>query len=188
MYIMEEITDSELVQNYLAGDEGALETIVQRHFKRVFLFAKTYVKQDQQAEDVTQEVFVKVWKNLKKFDSEKKFTTWLLQITKNTCIDLLRKNKNLLMAYQMGEEIMADSLEKMADLKPLPEEVFDSQDFAEKLDMLINILPPDSAQVVRLHLQHDLTFQEIAEALDKPINTIKSRYRRALISIQSKLA
>ena len=188
MYAMEEISDADLVKNYLAGDSLALEKLVSRHFKHVFLFAKTYVKQDQQAEDITQDVFVKVWKNLHKFDTDKKFTTWILQITKNTCIDLLRKNKNLLMAHQLEEETMTDSLEKMEDTKPLPDELYDSQDFEKKLDEVIGTLPPISAQVVRLHLQNDLTFQEISDTLDEPINTIKSRYRRALTSIQNRLA
>ena len=93
---MEEILDSELIKQYFKGDEKALDNLVQRYFKQVFFFAKTYVKNDAEAEDITQEVFVKAWKNLHKFEPEKKFKTWLFQITKNTCIDFLRKSKKFI--------------------------------------------------------------------------------------------
>ena len=184
---MPELSDVELVENYLKGDKAALEQLIQRYFKQVFLFAKSYVKQDVLAEDVTQEVFVKVWQNLKKFDPEKKFKTWLFQITKNSCIDLLRKNKSILSAGQIDEQFMEDSLGKIADDRPLPQDLLDSKGFEEKLDQIIAALPLLYAQTVRLHLQHDLTFQEIADVLAEPINTIKSRYRRALISIRDNL-
>ena len=184
---MPELNDAELVENYLKGDKAALEQLIQRYFKQVFLFAKSYVKQDVLAEDVTQEVFVKVWQKLKQFDPEKKFKTWLFQITKNTCIDLLRKNKSILSAGQIDEQLMEDSLGKIADDRPLPQDLLDSKGFEEKLDQIIAALPLLYAQTVRLHLQHDLTFQEIADVLAQPLNTIKSRYRRALINIRDNL-
>ncbi len=184
---MQEFTDAELVVKYLKGDSAALDSLIQRHFRQVFLFAKSYVKEDQQAEDITQEVFVKLWKNIKKFDLNKKFTTWLLQITKNTCIDYLRKTKKLVAAQTLDEDVMRDNLEKITDPAPLPEELLDSQGFADQLDSAIATLPESYALVVRLHLQQDLTFQEISEVLSQPLNTIKSRYRRALLGIRGNL-
>ena len=187
MTVMQDFTDAELVNKYLAGESAAFEELVGRYFKQVFLFAKGYVKQDALAEDMAQEVFVKAWKNLEKFDKEKKFSTWLLQITKNTCIDLLRKNKNLLAAGQVDEEVMDEFLENTVDLRPLPEEIFDSKGFGERLEQIIAALPEPYNRVVRMHLLDDLTFQEIADILGQPINTIKSRYRRSLISIRRNL-
>ena len=185
---MEELTDAELVKKYLSGEQQALEILLQRYFKQVFFFAKTYVKQDQLVEDMTQEAFVKVWKNLKKFDTEKKFKTWVFQITKNTCIDYLRKhNKNLLAAESLDEEQMSSSLENITDGGPLPQELFDSQGFEENLEKIINQLTPNHRLAVSLHLQHDLTFQEIAEVLNESLNTVKSRYRRALLQIRQNI-
>jgi RNA polymerase sigma-70 factor (ECF subfamily) len=181
---MQEISDAELVKRYLIGQQEALEELVQRYFRQVFLFAKTYVKQDAEAEDIAQEAFVKAWKNLKKFQPEKKFKTWLFQITKNTCIDYLRKHKNFLPAQNMAEEQMALSLEKLIDASPLPEEVFDSAGFEASLEKVIGSLPENYRQAVAMHLQQDLTFQEISEILNEPINTVKSRYRRALLIIK----
>ncbi len=176
--------DSELIKQYFKGDERALDTLVRRYFKQVFFFAKTYVKNDAEAEDITQEVFVKAWKNLSKFEPDKKFKTWLFQITKNTCIDFLRKHKNFVASESLDEQQMAENLERIIDKAPLPEELFLAAEFSQKLDEVLSRLPKIYETVVVLHLQHDLTFQEISEVLDESINTIKSRYRRALLIIR----
>lgn len=184
---MQELSDSELVKKYIAGEEPALNELIQRYFRQIFLFAKTYVKEDREAEDVTQEVFVKLWKNIKKYDPEKKFKTWLFQITKNTCIDVLRKRKDLLPAGNIEEEQMLDSLASIADKNPLPEEIFDSEQFTKNLEEILKTLPNSQRQAITLHLQQDMTFQEIAEILNEPLNTVKSRYRRGLVTIREHL-
>jgi RNA polymerase sigma-70 factor (ECF subfamily) len=181
---MEEFLDSELIKQYFKGDEKALDILVQRYFKQVFFFAKTYVKNDAEAEDVTQEVFVKAWKNLNKFEPDKKFKTWLFQITKNTSIDFLRKHKNFVSPESLDEQQMAENMERIMDKTPLPEELFQAAEFSQKLDEVLACLPKIYETVVVLHLQQDLTFQEISEVLDESINTIKSRYRRALLMIR----
>jgi RNA polymerase sigma-70 factor (ECF subfamily) len=185
---MEEFLDSELIKQYFQGDEQALDILVQRYFKQVFFFAKTYVKNDAEAEDITQEVFVKAWKNLNRFEPDKKFKTWLFQITKNTCIDFLRKHKNFVAPESLDEQQMAENLERIIDKAPLPEELFQAAEFSQKLDEILGSLPKIYETVVVLHLQHDLTFQEISEVLDESINTIKSRYRRALLIIKGDFA
>lgn len=184
---MQELSDSELVEKYLKGEQRALEELIQRYFRQVFFFAKTFVKTDAEAEDVTQETFVKVWKNLKKFDPEKKFKTWVFQIAKNTAIDFLRKSKNFVASEALAEEQMAQSLEHLVDESPLPQEIYDAADFEKKLGDLVSSLPGPQKQVLGLHLQEDLTFEEIAQILSQPLNTVKSRYRRALIGIRKTL-
>jgi RNA polymerase sigma-70 factor (ECF subfamily) len=181
---MEENSDSDLIKQYFGGDERALDNLVGRYFKQVFFFAKTYVKNDATAEDITQEVFVKAWKNLKKFEPDKKFKTWLFQITKNTCIDFLRKYKNFVAPESIDEEQMAENLERITDKTPLPEELFETAEFSQKLENILARLPDIYRGAVVLHLQQDMTFQEISEILNESINTIKSRYRRALLIIK----
>jgi len=184
---MQEFSDTELVQKYLAGEQQALDELIRRYFRQVFFFAKTFVKTDSEAEDVTLETFVKVWKNLKKFDQEKKFKTWLFQIAKNTSIDFLRKSKKFVASETMEEEQMAQSLEQVVDVAPLPQELYDSKDFEHRLNNLVESLPQPQKLVVSLHLLQDLTFEEIGQILGQPLNTIKSRYRRALIDIRKNL-
>lgn len=181
---MEELSDSELIKQYFKGNEQALNNLVKRYFKQVFFFAKTYAKNSAEAEDITQEVFVKAWKNLNKFEQDKKFKTWLFQITKNTCIDFLRKHKNFIAPESLDEQQMAENLERIVDKAPLPEEVFQAAEFSQKLEEALSRLPKIYETAVVLHLRHDLTFQEISEVLNESINTVKSRYRRALFMIR----
>ena len=87
------ITDEQLVAQYLKGDEKSLELLIQKYLNPIYSFVLQYTKERDEAEDLTQEVFVKVWKNINKFKSEYKFKTWLFTIAKNTSLDFLKKKK-----------------------------------------------------------------------------------------------
>ena len=87
--------DKQLIVEYLKGDEKALETLFSRYLKPIYTFVYRLTGNAQDAEDISQEVFVKVWKNLKKYDDTRSFKTWLFTIAKNTAYDLLRKNKEI---------------------------------------------------------------------------------------------
>ena len=83
--------EEQLVRDYLKGDENSLEILIGQYLKPIYSFIYRYVGNASEAEDITQEVFVRVWKNLKKFDQNKKFKTWIFGIAKNASIDWLRK-------------------------------------------------------------------------------------------------
>jgi len=85
---MQELTDLQLIELSNKGDMGALETLISRYLKLVYFFVYSYLKNNANAEDVSQEIFVKLWKNLSKFDQSKEFRPWLYQIAKNSCLDL----------------------------------------------------------------------------------------------------
>lgn len=87
------IADEILIKKYLQGDEKSLEILIQRYLKPIYSFIYRFIGNKQDAEDVTQEVFVKAWRNFKKFDQEKKFKTWIFSIAKNTAIDFLKKRR-----------------------------------------------------------------------------------------------
>ena len=86
-------SDKQLIINYLKGDEKSLELLIQSYLKPIYSFVYRCTGNTQDAEDVTQEVFVKVWRNLKKFDQRKSFKTWIFAIAKNTAFDHLKKRK-----------------------------------------------------------------------------------------------
>ena len=86
-------SDEQLINNYLKGDEKSLEILIHRYLKPIYNFVYRYVNNKQEAEDVTQEVFVKTWRNLKKFKRNKSFKTWIFSIAKNTAIDSFKKKK-----------------------------------------------------------------------------------------------
>ena len=90
---MKQLSDEHLVSKYLSGEKEALEILIRRYLKPVYGFVYKYTGGVSETEDISQDVFIKVWKNLKKFDQVKNFKTWLFTIAKNTTLDFLRKKK-----------------------------------------------------------------------------------------------
>jgi RNA polymerase sigma-70 factor (ECF subfamily) len=177
---LEKLEDARLVALYFTGDESALNILVARHLPAVYGFIYNYVKTAADAEDISQEVFVKVWKNLRKFNAQKNFRVWVIRIAKNTIIDFFRKQKALPFAAfdrANGENILAATLAS-SELSPL--EKLNVKSLAQELQAAVSRLAPKYRAVIDLHHRQSLTFQEISEFLHESINTVKSRYRRAL--------
>lgn len=176
--------DTILIQNYLLGDDKSFEILVKEYLKPIYSFVYRYVESAQDAQDITQEVFVKVWRNLKKFDQEKSFKTWIFSIAKNAAIDFLRKKKPIPFSKfenEEGENMLVDTL---ADPITLPSELFKQADIARMLTSAMKKLSPKYRMVLYLRYNDHFKFREIAESLGKPFHTVKSRHRRALILLK----
>ncbi len=180
-------SETQLITKYLAGDEESLETLIKCYLKPIYSFVCRYIRSSQDAEDITQEVFVKVWRNLKKFDKNKSFKTWIFSIAKNTSIDWLRKKKAIPFSNFENEEGKNLLTKTLADPAPLPNKVLERAGIAEILNVAINRLNPKYRMVLFLRYNDHFNFREIAEVLDEPLNTIKSRHRRALILLKKLL-
>ncbi len=181
---MEKLSDQELISEYFKGDESALEVLIQRYLKSVYNFLFRYVGNTKEAEDIAQEAFIKAWKNLKKFDKNKNFKTWIFSIAKNSAIDFLRKNKTLAFSEfenEEGENILEETL---SSASLLPDEILSQKNIKEALAKLIKNLSSKYRIVFFLRYEDHLNFREIAEVLGEPIHTIKSRHRRALAMLQ----
>jgi len=183
---MNSFTDEQLVRKYLKNkDELVLEELVRRYLSIIFGFVKRYTGNLDNASDITQEVFVKVWKNLKSFDSRKSmsrgrqsssFRTWIFTIAKRTAIDELRKQKALPFStlQKSGfEDFIIDESPSVLD------QIFSLQQ-SQNLAVAIAKLPTNYRSVIRLYNHDGLNFREIASRLEEPLNTVKSRYRRGL--------
>lgn len=166
---MTDLTDQQLVKRYLKGEEVALEVLIKRYLKPVFGFVFRNIGNEEAAQDITQEVFVKVWKNIKKFDCEKSFKSWIFTIAKNSSIDFLRQKKQTL---PLKEDIVGEKSDFQENMENIS--------LARKIHLSLNELSPSYRLVILLKTESNLTFREIAKELNEPLNTIKSRYRRAL--------
>lgn len=178
--------DEELVGDYLKGDEQALRSLIERYLRSVYNFVYRYVGKDE-AEDITQNVFVKVWKNIKKFDRNKKFKTWIFSIAKNVSLDWIKKKKPRLFSEfenEEGDNLLAESI---SDSSPLPEELFARSDLKRRLSEYMEKLSPNYKIVLTMYYNDHLTFKEIAEVLNESLNTVKSRHRRAIIQLKKLL-
>jgi len=162
-----QMTDEQLIAEYLKGDEWALEVLIRRYLKLIYNFSYRRVGNVQEAEDVTQEVFVKAWRNLRKFDQQKSFRAWIFVIARNTSVDFLRKKKTVPFA-----EIAA---EKLAAPVSLTDKIESS---------VLQTLSPVYRAVLSLYYNEHLNFREIAETTGESLNTVKSRHRRALIQLK----
>jgi RNA polymerase sigma-70 factor (ECF subfamily) len=165
-----DFSDKQLIDKYFKGDEKSLEILIKRYLKPIYSFVYRHIGNSQDAEDITQDVFVKTWRNLKKFDKNRSFKTWIFTIAKNSYIDFLRKKKAIPFSdfeNDKGENIIINKLSyQMAD----------EQEFSS----IINRLPSKYRNVMLLYYNNYFTFREIAERLKTPLNTIKSQHRRAL--------
>jgi len=179
--------EAQLIAKYLAGDEKSLEILIKSYLKPIYSFVYRYVRNEQEAEDITQEVFVKVWRNLKKFDQDKSFKTWIFSIAKNTSIDWLRKKKAIPFSNFENKEGKNILTEKLTDPAPLPNEILERVGIAETLNAAMSQLIPKYRIVLSLRYNNYFTFGEIAESLGEPLHTVKSRYRRALIQLRKLL-
>jgi len=183
-----EQSDEQLINNYFSGGEESLEILIKRYLKPIYSFSYRYVNNFQDAEDIAQDVFVKIWRNLKKFDKKKSFRIWIFAIAKNACLDWLKKKKAIPFSNfenEQGENIV---LEKLTDPTPLASKISEQIGVAEILNSAIQQLPLRYRPVIFLHYNDHFTFGEIAEILDEPLNTVKSQHRRALIQLKKLLA
>ncbi len=177
---MEHLTDQELVLAARDGEAAAFDVLVRRHAPSVYRFVFRLVHDAAAAEDISQETFLKIWKNLKRFDPQKPFRAWMFRIARNSAFDRLKKKRAFAFSELEAEDGEAMGLDEVEDEAPLPDEVVLSQELRDELAAALDRLPPKAKSVVVLHGLEGLTFQEIAEASDEPLNTVKSRYRRAL--------
>jgi RNA polymerase sigma-70 factor, ECF subfamily len=177
---MENFSEKELIQQAQAGKQYYLELLVKQYLTVVFSTAIRYLRNQADAEDATQEVFVKVWRNLSNIDVNRNFRFWILEITRNTCLDMLKKKKTVpFSAFEQedGSDYFADSL---------ADDGMTLIDFTEQslrtrsLNGLIDKLSPKYQKVLNMHYNQDLNFREISVELHESLNTVKSRHRRAV--------
>jgi len=183
-------SDSQLIANYNKGDDASFNLLVERYLKPVYSFVYRYVNDTHNAEDITQEVFLKVWRNLGKFDQKKNFKTWIFTIAKNTAIDLLKKKKEVpfsAFSTRVGSAFRGENdegentfVETLADSAPLPDIIFERAAMARMLSKAIQKLAVPYQVVLSLRYNNDLSFREVATVLNEPLHTVKSRHRRAL--------
>lgn len=163
-----------------------IEEIVDDYLDAIYNFVFRLSGNREEASDITQEVFIKVWKNLNHYKPERSFKTWIFSIARYTTIDWLRKKHPILFSkLDQQEDIKyADSL---IDDQPLPDELFATTELRQKLSEALSKISLEKKAVILLHLEQGLTFAEIAEISDRPINTIKSLYRRGLEELRREI-
>lgn len=177
---MKGFSDEQLVASYLEGDGNALNFLVERYLRRIYNFAAKYIGNAKEAEDLTQEIFLKAWKSLKKFDSQRSFKTWLFSIARNVCIDYLRRKKIVTFSALENNNDGGNFSDKIVDESISIVEKITKRELGREMSKYLLELSEANRTVLILHYNQQLAFREIAELLDESLDTVKSRHRRAL--------
>src|ERR671911_1114673 len=165
----------EIIQRCLNGDQSAWEAIVRLHWRKVFNVAYKFVGKHDEAEDLTQDIFLKLFKSLDTFDRRANFQTWLISVSRNLCIDhyrSVRKERETINRDVDASELMPVSTDLAADTR------IERHDRVVLLRQALDKLAPTLRTAVMLRDIQELTYQEIADQLHLPEGTVKSRINR----------
>jgi RNA polymerase sigma-70 factor (ECF subfamily) len=178
------LTPDSLIEQCLAGDQAAWEQIVRQNWRKVFNVAYKFVGRHDEAEDLTQDIFLKIFKALKTFDRRANFQTWIISISRNLCIDHYR-------SVRKERQTIARDVDA-SDLQPAttdrgPYASAEHQDLRAQLRQALATLPITLRTAVVLRDLQELSYQEIADRLGLPEGTVKSRINRGRIELAHQL-
>lgn len=178
------LSDRVLLNNYLSGDRSAISELIERHSKRVRSYIGMMVKDDDIADDIFQETFIKAVRVIDegRYTDSGKFLSWVLRIAHNRVLDHFRREKS---NKQINESDAGyDVLGTMRFAQPTVEDQMISSQIEEDVRTLVEMLPNEQREVVKLRYYSKLSFAEIAEQTEVSINTALGRMRYALINLR----
>lgn len=174
--------DEELISKYIEGDDDSFRILINRYTSSIYNFVYRFVGGNN-APDITQDVFIKVWRNIRNFDVEKSsFKTWLFSIARNTTIDYLRKKKAINFSDLNSEDFIFE--ENIIDENPLSDEEISKLEEKKIINEYLDKLSEIEKTVILLHYEEDMTFREIGQMLNKSLNTVKSYHYRGLLKMK----
>ncbi len=172
--------DRELVRLSQSGNEPAFEDLVRRHQQRVFALVNGILRRPDDVEDVAQQVFLKAYLGIKRFDQRAAFSTWLYKIAVNECWDYLRKKKVWPLVYEADlSEEQVSRLDGIVSADRPPQGPNDRAEARELLERMLDTLPEQDRQLLLLKEVEGFSVQELAEILKLNVNTVKVRLFRA---------
>jgi len=181
-------SDEQIVAQALTGDVDAFGEIVQRWERRIYALAYGMLGREDDARDATQETFIAAFRNLRGFRGDAKVSSWLHRIAINQCITRQRRAKVRGESSLENEIETANSASFFAPAHELPARVVETRERTEAVRRAVHALPQELREVVVMKEFEELTFQQIADALDIPLSTVKSRLYTALKQLRMRLA
>ena len=177
------LSDQELIKKYLNGDNTSFRILLTRHKSRIFAFIMSKIKNRDLSEDIFQDTFIKVINSLQKgkYNEEGKFLPWMMRIAHNLVIDHFRKEAKMRKVRPTAEFDIFDVLD---DGNKNQEEVMMQTQVHADLKVLIEQLPKDQKEVLKMRYFEDLSFKQISELTGASINTALGRMRYALINLR----
>jgi len=180
---VQQLNDKELILSYLQGDHKAFEVLLNRHRNKIYTSIYLFVKDSDLAQDIFQDVFIKIIDTLKKgkYNHEGKFLQWAMRISYNMCVDHFRRSKRRTKVSASETFDIFDVLETHEDTM---ETTIIKSEMHKKVRSLVDQLPPEQKEVVILRHYADMSFKEISQLTRVSINTALGRMRYALINMR----
>lgn len=176
------------IKQVLKGDQNAYADIVNLYQHKLYQVCYRMLSNQQEAEDIAQEAFIRAYINLHSYDQKRKFSTWLYRIATNLCIDRIRKKKP---DYYLDAEVAGtdglDMYSQIAADELLPEEAVEQMELQDRIQYEISRLPDKYRSVIVLKYIEELSLQEISEILDMPLGTVKTRIHRGREALRKQL-
>ena len=185
---MTDQNEARLVKRAKQGDMHAFEELIIQHEKIVYNVALRMMNHSEDAKDISQEVFLKLWRTLAQYQFDAAFSTWLYRLTQNVCIDFLRKQKRQQHVSLTFSDDKDEGKElSVPDPEPLPEERVIFNEKQEAIRAAMNALPVDFREILELRVVQQLPYEQIAQIMDLPVGTVKSRLARARLQLKKRL-
>jgi len=191
---VEEQAQAALIEQAKIGDQQAFATLVELHQDHVYNLAYRILQNPEEADDATQEVFVKVWQALASFRGDAKFTTWLFRIVHNHCLNKLRSVKNApktvstQTSLNEGDDEEHDLLANLpGDQSDEPSFQFENRERCKLIWQQVELLPPKYRSIITLYYLQEFSYEEIASVLDMPVGTVKTHLYRAKALLKARL-
>lgn len=181
--------DGVLIERSQKGDKQAFDTLIRKHEKRAYQYAFRLTANPEEAGDVVADAFVRVFSAIHNFKGQSAFTTWLYRILTNCFLDMRKKERSrpsisLEAALQTDD---GDLERQVEDDSPTPLEQSERNERERAIESAVSMLPEYQRAMITMYHVESLSYEEIAEALDLPIGTVKSRLNRARLSLRELL-
>ena len=180
------LTDEQLVEKAVNDDKDAFGEIVKRWERKIFALCFGMLAREDEARDAAQETFIAAYRNLKNFRGDAKVSSWLHRIAVNQCLTTKRRNKTRSENY-LDDEAGEEEKFFVAPARLSPARTTEKSERLQLIRQAVGSLPVDLREVVVMKEFEEMTFQEISDALDVPLSTVKSRVYTALKQLRMKL-
>lgn len=180
--------DKKLVKKTKAGDKQAFTELVNLYKDKIFNLSYRMLGNTHEAEDISQDTFLKVFTNIEKYDEQYKFSTWIYRIATNLCIDRIRKKKaDFSLDNNWNEEDGMDWYSRLSNENMTPEEEVIINERDQKIQKAILELPPKYRVIMNLRYMEELSIQEISDVVNLSISTVKTRLHRGREHLRKEL-
>ena len=185
-------SDSELIERCKNGDMSAFDQIVQRYEVPLLNFIIRYIGDPESAEDLTQETFIRIYKNVKRYRKDKaEFRTWMYRIAANLCKNELRnrgRRSRIMVNSVSADDDSGDAIENAVDTTAGPDRQLEEKERQELLSQAISSLPDKLRTALILRDVQGMSYEEVSEIVGKPLGTVKSRINRARLMLKDRMA